>query len=253
MINRLVSPDRGEILLNGENLLKLDPILLRRRTGYVIQSVGLFPHYSVFENVAVVPRLMDWEEEQIKLRCEELLEMVGLPAHEFASRYPHELSGGQRQRVGFARALAAKPDLLLRLMQKDLKFYLSRMVQVGIVVLFVYLFTAQESKDNQYSFIAGFPSEFMERADGYPEFSNTYDIQFEVKEMDAALMYSAVNEGKVDVISSYSTDGRIKAFNLHTLRDDKTFFPPYHAAFIYRKEIVEKFPEAVRAVSLIEG
>lgn len=113
MINRLISPDQGEILLNGENLLELDPILLRRRIGYVIQSVGLFPHYSVFENVAVVPRLMNWEEEQIKLRCEELLEMVGLPGHEFATRYPHELSGGQRQRVGFARALAAKPDLLL--------------------------------------------------------------------------------------------------------------------------------------------
>lgn len=152
-----------------------------------------------------------------------------------------------------AALLALFLDFLLRLMQKDLRFYLARMVQVGIVVLFVYLFTALESKDKQHSFIAGFPSEFMERADGYPEFSKTYDIQFEVKEMDAALMYSAVNEGKVDVISGYSTDGRIKAFNLHTLRDDKMFFPPYHAAFIYRKDIVEKFPEVTRAVSLIEG
>ncbi len=90
-----------------------DAIKLRRRIGYAIQDVGLFPHYTVCDNVALVPKLEQWEPSKIAARVEEVLALVGLPAAEFAGRYPHELSGGQRQRVGLARALAAEPPILL--------------------------------------------------------------------------------------------------------------------------------------------
>lgn len=113
MINRLVEPTSGRILLDGTDVTKGDPVELRRRIGYVIQSVGLFPHQRVFENVATVPRLLRWPKERVAARVEELLALVGLEPEVFAGRYPHELSGGQRQRVGVARALAVDPPVLL--------------------------------------------------------------------------------------------------------------------------------------------
>jgi osmoprotectant transport system ATP-binding protein len=113
MINRLIEPDSGRILIDGEDTSTVDPPKLRLRMGYVIQNTGLFPHMTVGDNVGTVPRLWDWDKARIKARVEELLELVGLDPREYRDRYPHQLSGGQRQRVGFARALGADPPILL--------------------------------------------------------------------------------------------------------------------------------------------
>ncbi len=113
LVNRLLLPTSGQVLVEGRATTEWDPIRLRRRTGYVIQDAGLFPHFTVERNVAVVPALEKWEPGRIKQRVDELLILVGLEPKEFANRYPRELSGGQRQRVGVARALAADPSLLL--------------------------------------------------------------------------------------------------------------------------------------------
>ena len=113
LINRLVEPSAGEVLVEGVPTTAWDPIRLRRRIGYVIQEVGLFPHLTVARNVGLVPTLEGWEPERIRVRVRELLRMVGLSPDRFGDRYPHELSGGQRQRVGVARALAADPPLVL--------------------------------------------------------------------------------------------------------------------------------------------
>ena len=113
LVNALLMPTAGEVRVAGQATTAWDAIRLRRRTGYVIQEVGLFPHLTVARNVGLVPELEGWPAERIGKRIEELLALVGLPAAEFAGRYPHQLSGGQRQRVGVARALAADPPLLL--------------------------------------------------------------------------------------------------------------------------------------------
>ncbi len=113
MINRLIEPTSGRILLDGEDVMGVDPVHLRLRMGYVIQSVGLFPHVSVADNIATVPRLWGWEGARTRRRVDELLELVGLDPGSFRGRYPNQLSGGQRQRVGVARALAADPPVLL--------------------------------------------------------------------------------------------------------------------------------------------
>ncbi|MBW3627259.1 MAG: ATP-binding cassette domain-containing protein, partial [Actinobacteria bacterium] len=113
MVNRLVEPTSGRILLDGEDVTTADPVRLRRRIGYVIQQIGLFPHQTVATNVATVPRLLGWDRRRTDERVDELLELVGLDAAEFRDRYPHQLSGGQRQRVGVARALGADPPVLL--------------------------------------------------------------------------------------------------------------------------------------------
>ena len=113
LINRLLEPSAGEVLVEGRSTTAWDPIALRRHIGYVIQDIGLFPHFTVERNISLVPRLEGWVEERTRARVKELLEMVGLEAGKFARRYPHELSGGQRQRVGVARALAADPPILL--------------------------------------------------------------------------------------------------------------------------------------------
>ncbi len=113
LINRLIDPSEGEVRVDGRPTLEWDPIQLRRRIGYVIQEVGLFPHLSVEENIGVVPRLEGWEAERIEARVRALLSTVGLDPDRFAARFPAELSGGQRQRVGVARALAADPPVIL--------------------------------------------------------------------------------------------------------------------------------------------
>lgn len=113
MVNALLLPSAGEVVVEGRPTTGWDVIRLRRRTGYVIQDAGLFPHFTVAANVALVPRLEDWPRQKIDARVETLLTQIGLPAAQFATRYPRELSGGQRQRVGVARALAADPPLLL--------------------------------------------------------------------------------------------------------------------------------------------
>ena len=113
MVNRLVEPSSGRIYLGDEDVTTVDPVQLRRRIGYVIQSVGLFPHLTVAANIATVPKLLGWDERRVRARVAELLELVGLTEPRYARRYPRELSGGQRQRVGVARALAADPPVLL--------------------------------------------------------------------------------------------------------------------------------------------
>ena len=113
MANRLVEPTSGRILLQGEDVTTVDPVGLRRRMGYVIQNVGLFPHRTVAQNVATVPGLVGWDRKRTAARVEELLDLVGLPPDRYAKRFPHELSGGERQRVGVARALATDPPVLL--------------------------------------------------------------------------------------------------------------------------------------------
>ena len=113
LINRMLLPTSGEVLVEGKATGAWDAIVLRRSTGYVIQDAGLFPHFTVERNVGLVPVLEGWDESRVSARVEELLRLVGLDPGRFASRFPSELSGGQRQRVGVARALAADPPLLL--------------------------------------------------------------------------------------------------------------------------------------------
>jgi osmoprotectant transport system ATP-binding protein len=113
LVNRLLLPDAGAVVVEGRSTRDWEPIALRRRVGYVLQDVGLFPHMSVSDNVAVVPRLEGWAPDRVATRVRELLELVALPAESFSSRWPDELSGGQRQRVGVARALAARPKIVL--------------------------------------------------------------------------------------------------------------------------------------------
>ncbi|MBI1857952.1 MAG: ABC transporter ATP-binding protein [Candidatus Melainabacteria bacterium] len=113
MINRLIEPTSGTVTINGSNIQNEDAVNLRRKIGYVIQYIGLFPHYTVAQNVSIVPKLLKWDTRKIKEKIEELLNLVGLSPKEFRNRFPHELSGGQKQRVGLARALVADPPVVL--------------------------------------------------------------------------------------------------------------------------------------------
>jgi len=113
MINRLILPTEGTIHVNGEDVMSVDPIELRRNIGYVIQEIGLFPHMTIAENIATVPREKNWPKDKIQKRVDELLELMGLDPAIYRNRYPRDLSGGQRQRVGVARAMAANPPVML--------------------------------------------------------------------------------------------------------------------------------------------
>ena len=113
MVNRLIKPTSGHILINGQDIMDQDPIQLRRSIGYAIQDIGLFPHMTVAENISLVPKLLNWSKEETSKRVAMLLKMVDLEPEEFISRYPSQLSGGQQQRVGVARSLAADPPIIL--------------------------------------------------------------------------------------------------------------------------------------------
>jgi osmoprotectant transport system ATP-binding protein len=113
MINRIIEPTSGSIKIDGEDILSLDQNTLRRRIGYVIQQIGLFPHMTIAENVSVVPKLLGWDKARTAARVDELLSLVDLDPTKFANRYPKQLSGGQQQRIGVARALAADPPVML--------------------------------------------------------------------------------------------------------------------------------------------
>jgi osmoprotectant transport system ATP-binding protein len=113
LINRLIEPDSGTVLVEGDDVRTLDPVSLRRRIGYVFQGIGLFPHMSVADNIAITPKLLGWSEAKRTSRVDELLELMRLPRSEYRDRLPGQLSGGQRQRVGVARAIAAGPKTVL--------------------------------------------------------------------------------------------------------------------------------------------
>jgi osmoprotectant transport system ATP-binding protein len=113
LINRMIALSSGDILLGGNSVLKRDPTKLRREIGYVIQQIGLFPHQTVAENIAAVPKLLGWEHKRVETRVTELLNLIGMDPDEIGPRYPAQLSGGQRQRIGVARALASDPPLML--------------------------------------------------------------------------------------------------------------------------------------------
>jgi osmoprotectant transport system ATP-binding protein len=113
MINRLIEPSSGEIMIDGRDSRTTDPVALRRQIGYVFQSAGLFPHMTVAENIAITPRLLRWNRDDMEARVDVLLDLVRLDSGQYRRRYPHQLSGGQRQRVALARALAAEPSIVL--------------------------------------------------------------------------------------------------------------------------------------------
>lgn len=113
MINKLIEPTSGTILFAGQDIEQMDSVSLRRQIGYVVQQIGLFPHMTVAENIATVPKLLGWNKGRIENRVGEFLDLVQLPAADYGERYPSELSGGQQQRIGVARALAADPDVML--------------------------------------------------------------------------------------------------------------------------------------------
>ncbi len=113
MTNRLIEPTEGQVVLFGEDISTVDEVVVRRRMGYVIQQVGLFPHMTIEDNIAVIPKVLKWDKERIDARVDELLEMVGLEPKEFRDRYPAQLSGGQQQRIGLARALVTDPKIML--------------------------------------------------------------------------------------------------------------------------------------------
>ena len=113
MTNRLIEPTEGQVILFGEDIGTVDPVVVRRRMGYVIQQVGLFPHMTIEENIAVIPKILKWDPQKTKDRVTELLELVGLDPEEYRKRFPAQLSGGQQQRIGLARALATDPKIML--------------------------------------------------------------------------------------------------------------------------------------------
>lgn len=113
MVNRLIEPNNGQIEINDKEIKDYDLIELRRKIGYVVQQIGLFPHITIEKNIATVPELLGWEPEKIKERVTELMDLIQLPYSEYANRYPKQLSGGQQQRIGVARALAANPQIML--------------------------------------------------------------------------------------------------------------------------------------------
>ena len=113
IINRMIEPDQGSVLVAGRDVMQTDPVSLRRSIGYVIQQIGLFPHWSIADNIATVPKLLGWDAVRIAARVDELLNLIGMDPATFRSRFPRELSGGQKQRIGVARALAADPPVML--------------------------------------------------------------------------------------------------------------------------------------------
>lgn len=201
MTNRLLDPDEGNIILFGENVRDVNEVLVRRRIGYAIQQVGLFPHMTIAANIATIPKLLKWDKERINARVRELTELVGLDPGEFLTRYPAQLSGGQQQRIGLARALAADPKIMLL----DEPF--------GAIDAINRLNLQDELKRIHNSFTGGVKKTFL---------FVTHDISEALK---LGTRIIVMNEGKVcqfdtpENIVKNPADGFVKSL-IHTLRRD---------------------------------
>ncbi|MFQ5766617.1 MAG: ATP-binding cassette domain-containing protein [Acidobacteriota bacterium] len=280
-INRLVEITAGRILVEGSDIRACDPVTLRRSMGYVIQGIGLFPHMSVAENVAVVPRLLGWSRPRIARRVEELLQLIGLPPEEYALRSPRSLSGGQRQRIGLTRALAAEPRIMLmdepfgavdpiargRLQEEYVRLHrtlgLLCLGSLGFENAYALAMRREHARDKGIRSIADLSSlsrsmkiggdyEFFGRPE-WRDLEKAYGLAFAAEvSFDPTFMYQAVARGDVDVISAFTSDGRIKAFELVLLEDPAQVIPPYNAILLLSRAASRR-PAVVKALSPLVG
>ena len=208
MINRIIEPTSGRIVIDGDDVTDVNPDLLRRGIGYVIQQIGLFPHHTIKENIATVPRMLGWDRGRVAARVDELLEMVGLDPVQYRDRYPKELSGGQRQRVGVARALAVDPPVMLM----DEPFgAIDPITRDRLQNEFLRL---QEELKKTIVFVTHDIDEAIKMGDRIAIFGNDHRIQqFDIPEM---LLANPVNEFVDDFTG---TGASLKRLNLQRVRD----------------------------------
>jgi ABC-type proline/glycine betaine transport system ATPase subunit len=243
MVNRMIDITGGDILLDGASVKDRRPAELRREIGYAIQQIGLFPHLTVGENIATVPRLLGWDKTRIRARIDELLELVSLDAHETRDRYPAQLSGGQRQRVGVARALAVDPPLMLmdepfgaidpinreRLQNEFLR--LQREIRKTVVFVTHDIDEAIKMGDR----IA------VQRLDCLLGLQEVYGLEFKkFVPVDLALRHEVLSKGQADVSIVFTMDPQIERENFVVLDDDKGMFPPYNSTLVVRDNVIEE-------------
>jgi len=240
MINRIVEPTSGRIRLEGEDVTNVDPDRLRRRIGYVIQQVGLFPHRTIAQNVGTVPKLLGWDKQAIEQRTDELLELVGMDPATYRSRFPKELSGGQRQRVGVARAMAADPPVMLM----DEPFgAIDPITRDRLQNEFLRL---QEDIEKTIVFVTHDIDEAIKMGDRIAIFGNDHRIQqYDTPEM---LLSNPVNEF-VDAFTG--TGASLKRLNLTRVRDVALSDWPTAAADSPREELQRQLGEAEHSFLLL--
>ncbi len=240
MINRIVEPTSGRIRLEGEDVTSVDPDRLRRRIGYVIQQVGLFPHRTIAQNVGTVPKLLGWDKQAIEQRTDELLELVGMDPATYRSRFPKELSGGQRQRVGVARAMAADPPVMLM----DEPFgAIDPITRDRLQNEFLRL---QEDIEKTIVFVTHDIDEAIKMGDRIAIFGNDHRIQqYDTPEM---LLSNPVNEF-VDAFTG--TGASLKRLNLTRVRDVALSDWPTAAADSPREELQRQLGEAEHSFLLL--
>jgi osmoprotectant transport system ATP-binding protein len=207
MINRLIQPTKGQILINGEDVSKKDPVKLRRNIGYVIQQIGLLPHMTIEDNITLVPRLKGWEKERYVKRVDELLDLVGLDPEAFKSRFPSELSGGQQQRVGVIRALAAEPPIILM----DEPF--SALDPISREQLQDELVHLQESIKKTIVFVTHDMDEAIKIADRIAIMKDGEIIQFDTPE-------KILRHPKNDFVKGFIGEDRLQSGNSHPTAED---------------------------------
>ena len=240
MINRIVEPTSGRIRLEGEDVTSVDPDRLRRRIGYVIQQVGLFPHRTIAQNVGTVPKLLGWDKQAIEQRTDELLELVGMDPATYRSRFPKELSGGQRQRVGVARAMAADPPVMLM----DEPFgAIDPITRDRLQNEFLRL---QQEIEKTIVFVTHDIDEAIKMGDRIAIFGNDHRIQqYASPEM---LLSNPVNEF-VDAFTG--TGASLKRLNLTRVRDVALSDWPTAAADSPREELQRQLGEAEHSFLLL--
>jgi osmoprotectant transport system ATP-binding protein len=200
MINRLIEPTSGQILINGEDISDKDPVQLRRNIGYVIQQIGLLPHMTIEDNITLVPRLKGWEKERYEKKVDELLDLVGLDPEEYKSRFPAELSGGQQQRVGVIRALAAEPPIILM----DEPF--SALDPISREQLQDELVNLQENIKKTIVFVTHDMDEAIKIADRIAIMKDGEIVQFDTPE-------KILRHPKNDFVKGFIGEGRLEAGN----------------------------------------